>query len=146
MARPATYLTLIVATLLGPCFCCCTVNQLLAGSHSNHTAQAAGSLPQTTSSCPNCRSGNVIGVGQHSRPEDPAQPIPRCPCCDGKVDRVLANPVSNSPIAIAMPFVEVLTVATAPTCAIASTTTRWEYPPGIGQQTFLLDYCHRLRC
>lgn len=142
MARAAIFLTLIVATLIGPWLCCCAYARLVDDSRSYPITAAQ---PVAPAACPHCQTDASPGV-QTSHSPAPSQPKRDCPCCDvpqhESAVAELSYPAPNLPL----PLVGTLPLDSE-FLAIHLERGEWsEYPPGIGRQSFLIDFCHRLRC
>lgn len=146
MARPAIFLTLIAATLVGPCLCCCALARAFARPDSPARAGRTSPKPAHEPACRHCRPPNdppTADVPQPPTPTDPAEP---CPFCDGTVLVVATAPPTHTQFVVDVSCVALLPAASAvPADSVAPEIPK-EYPPGWGTQAFLLDTCHRLRC
>ena len=144
MARAAIFLTLIAATLIGPCLCCCalagTIGSLTGGSHSLRQA------PVAEPTCPYCLPPAGIPTADHPARKAPTDPFHPCPHCSGRAAVAAVAPPLPPALQPHLPFVALLPVASDISSAWGAATAVIEYRPGWGTQAFLLDACHRLRC
>jgi hypothetical protein len=139
MARSAIFVALVASTLLGPCLCCCA----FAGFASDSTIAKNPAIPATPA-CPHCQTN--LPAGAEPSPVTPVNPTPSCPCCEEREHSVLIAQIPQTPSAGAMQFVDLMPIAPNSTVIIVAERSRWEYPPGMGPKTFLIDFCHHLRC
>lgn len=146
MVRPAIVLPLVVATLIGPCLCCCTLARAFARPISTAGADQTSVQPAHKPACPHCRPASDAPTANVPRPPTPTHPTDPCPFCDGTALVVATAPPNVSPFVLDVPCVALLPVATADPKRSVSHESPAEYPPGWGTQAFLLDACHRLRC
>lgn len=85
MARPAIFLTLIAAILIGPLLCCCTFGPV-AWVRST-TAETPVSRSQLT--CRHCRIADPAPASPNSKPECPSKP---CPWREGRATATAVAP------------------------------------------------------
>jgi hypothetical protein len=146
MPRTPLTIVLMLATLIGPCLCCCTFATLFRPSNTQATlvAHVAAPQPDDDYSCPFCRKA-ATPVPEPTQPMPAAPAREHCPCCQERatVASIAEVPV---PIVLALEWVAFLPVDPAPCLPKSNVQAPREYPPGAGMRDFLLDYCHRLRC
>src|SRR5438270_4710194 len=107
MARPAIFVTLIAATLIGPCLCCCAMARAFARPVS--TAQATQTSPKPAA-CPHCPRTADVPKADRPTPTSPVPPTQPCPYCDGGVQLTTAAPPTISPFVVDVPFVALLPI------------------------------------
>lgn len=137
MAQAAVVLTLIAATLIGPCLCCCAGTRTF--SQSTQTAQT--DFP-VAPACPHCRTPAGPPSAEHPVPADREH---TCPNCDCRAFRTAVAPAPPTPDP-GLPFVALLPVVADVSVDTVSRTRPTAFPPDRGIRAFLLDACHRLRC
>jgi hypothetical protein len=146
MVRPAVFLSLAFATLVGPLLCCCTLARAFSSTVASQTPETTAAVPEQEPACPHCRAA-AFGAGMApSRPNPPLDPSQSCPCCAERLATVaIAQPVA-SPLPPDLPLVAVLAIDSDVITDGATSTCRVGDSPGSEVQAFLLDSCHRLRC
>lgn len=130
MQRQAIYITLIVATLLGPLACCCTLG---LACHSRQSVEPIASAP----ACPHCKPSPT----QSPKPAVPEHPCPVCAKSvapkihvDLKPVLVMADEASFDALPISDTYAPVI-LGGMPWVVIDPS-----------PRDFLLNQCHHLRC
>jgi hypothetical protein len=131
MARTAIFLTLIAATLIGPCLCCCALGLSPRSVTEPQTATAA------PPACPHCRP-------PAPEPAPPAEPCHDCPICAKRIVPAVVAEVPVPLLAIDLAFAAYLPVE--PDLANAGPESAAQGVVVQDLRTFLIDVCHRLRC
>jgi hypothetical protein len=145
MARAAIFLTLIAATLIGPCLCCCALNRVLGRTEPTAGADSVQQPASVGPTCPHCRPPAQNPTPKHPGHTAPSDPTHPCPHCSGQasIDAIAPTLVNH---VVDDPFVALLPVTSFVSSTLEFAADQVEYPPGWGTQAFLLDACHRLRC
>ena len=146
MFRNAIFVTLIAATLVGPCLCCCAFAGFLSQGPTVAGPIATDDQKQPPA-CPHCRTHSESGATD-KLPDNraPQNPTRDCPCCEERGTLAAIAPAPLTLILVDLSLVAVLPIEADLRIAQELDARRCEHPHGIGTCIFLIDLCHQLRC
>lgn len=147
--RQSIFVTLIAATLFGPLACCCAWAKWTAASSpaatAHHVANAAPT-PDDGASCPLCRANEHKSTAPVPTPAHRDAPAEKCPCCEA---RAVESQIAETPapaVVVGDVLFAVLSPAADDFAAGRSAARLHVRISADDRQSFLTDFCHRLRC
>lgn len=144
--KASIHVVLMVSMFFGPLACCCTWSNLLPFSFAApKTTKFTSKIESGEYKCPYCKKGNDKSKGVGSSSNSPV-PSESCPCCEARNNPNLAIEQNTPDTKIEVWLVDSLPPSNAAQPVWNPQTAIFHADSFHDRQTFLIEFCHRMRC